>query len=96
MKHTETPWESEPGDGDNEAYLVTGPGGCLIAVVNDEGQPQDNEANAAFIVKACNLHEELVEAAEAAIESMDEFTIDAQSVGMAAQKLRAVLKKAGE
>jgi len=61
MKHTDLPWQVKHSDVEDQ-YLITGPGGCYIALVDDQGEPIDNQANAEFICRACNSHEELVEA----------------------------------
>lgn len=64
MKHTSVPWN------------ITDDGDFLE---NGEGEPiadlrffhiPDNEANAAFIVRACNSHDELLEALESAAKRL--------------------------
>lgn len=53
------------------------------------------EANAAFIVKACNLHDELVEAVREAERSLAFAGFNETAPGKM-RRIRAVLKKAGE
>ena len=57
-EHTATPWMVDPGDG------------CDL-IIDAESEPicRPGEANAAFIVRACNAHDELVEAAAAMLEN---------------------------
>ena len=54
------------------------------------------EANAAFIVKACNLHEELISAVKGFLSERDNRVPDLALKAHYVAKLRAVLKKAGE
>ena len=65
MKHTPTPWIT------NDELVIAGKeDGVLICECNTDPhwEPSaDGFANAEFIVKACNLHEELVEACKLAI-----------------------------
>lgn len=71
-QHTPTPWKVSGGDN------------CLIETLG--GEPllesglapvwQDSEANAAFIVQACNAHTALVEALEFAIRIENERNWD--------------------
>ena len=58
--HTQTPWKLDLGLGAPE---IVG-NGRRIARVLYEGGSEDNEVevNAQFIVRACNSHEELVDA----------------------------------
>ena len=57
-KHTKTPWHTEPyGEKALVVYRKPRPyGGGVVALVESDN-PQ---ADAAFIVQACNAHEELV------------------------------------
>lgn len=66
-KHTPTPWESrEEPDEDNICIgIKTTMGFCPIANVPVYFEDTDNEyqfADAAFIVRACNAHEKLLNA----------------------------------
>jgi len=76
MKHTKTPWkasgivQSAPDtEGD---MLIHTEGGLHVAEVFQvqnlkHKDPEQSRANAAFIVKACNAHDELVSALHHAI-----------------------------
>lgn len=68
-QHTPTPWQLQ--DGLSNRNITTSEGDCIarvdMAIEQDEqGKWHPNhevtEANAAFIVRACNSHEALVEA----------------------------------
>ncbi len=70
MKHTPTPWEIAPAPDDAESLDIVseykvegfGPSANWIAGCDLQGDPEENRANAEFIVRACNSHEELLEA----------------------------------
>ena len=53
-KHTKGPWEFTDDD-KQDCYLITGPGHCYIAAVDDLGGPSDNEANARLIAASPGL-----------------------------------------
>jgi hypothetical protein len=67
MKHTPTPWNTdgeraEPAEWPMDQIIVMdGSGGC-ICEVDCHTDWQTTKANAAFIVHACNCHDELVAA----------------------------------
>ena len=71
--HTPLPWESQPLEtGDDAGVSIIGSdlGGLVCASLPwpseiDSGDYSRVEANAAFIVRACNSHYQLVEAAKA-------------------------------
>ena len=79
-KHTKGPWRSENAMSSdfNKIRYITGPDCEKIAEVqqteyynSDTRMPQGEAlANAAFIVRACNSHYELLEALEAAKKLM--------------------------
>ncbi len=56
QKHTPTPWEVSYYDYDNN-----GPIYCIENVTRST-TPEEHKANAEFIVRACNAHDDLVEA----------------------------------
>lgn len=59
--HTPTPWQS-----DNDVIFCNGH--FAIAKTIKLGIPEkESKANAAFIVRACNSHEELLEACKSAL-----------------------------
>ena len=89
MTHTPTPWKQ--GFKDNQ---------CIYAdyknVANVQCREKEWQANAEFIVRAVNAHEELVEACKGAIEQMEGFLSDGVSLGMAVkiQQIKQALAKA--
>lgn len=98
---TPTPWEIAPhSDQDDHIDICAGyrqtPDGrsradwiAELAAENVDGGRERNQANAEFIVRACNSHEELVEIARLVVAICD--GIEPESlVGMA----RAALAKA--
>lgn len=74
--HTPTPWSNTP----MQPTIWANDGDLKVATIADlpwvdnpvtgkrESQWQVENANAAFIVKACNCHEELLEACKAALQ----------------------------
>jgi len=62
-QHTPVPWTYEAG---SEIISVQGTRRLLVAQVLEtamlKDEPDHREADAAFIVRACNAHEELLEA----------------------------------
>jgi len=66
MKHTATPWSHR------EAYHKGEPVGFVVQSGVQGLFDVDKEADAAFIVKACNAHEELVEALKMAVDDLEE------------------------
>lgn len=96
MKHTETPWFI--GE-DNSIFVV----GFCIATVNGASEQMPGAlADAEFIVRACNAHDELLEAAKkqvALIESEEMKGVQlpiakAISFQEALNKLRQAIAKA--
>ncbi len=59
MNHTPTPWHQD------ERVFITGPDENMAIVKCLGMDDRKREANAAFIVTACNAHERLVEALQA-------------------------------
>lgn len=83
MKHTPTTWtwgfnESKADSPPNVEILDT-EGVAIIALCHDDYGRE--EANAAFIVLACNNHDKLVEALKKAIEVMKDNEIDTMLSG---------------
>jgi len=77
MKHTPTPWTA------HNRLKTTMPASMLITAENGEigvARVLDNgkqtEANAAFIVTACNAHAALVEAAQLALIMLEAHSLD--------------------
>ena len=79
-QHTPTPWlieydpeEHKPPEFSCVDITVGPPTGHTIAHVDPHNEmPQHADANAAYIVLACNAHEELVEALQATLRDLDE------------------------
>ncbi len=65
-KHTETPWRSYSGNGWHEIHIVTAPVGArhhIVATLPSTYVTHSQwQANAEFIVRACNTHQQLVDA----------------------------------
>lgn len=61
VEHTALPWEVQAALGNNPNLLIVG-GGGLIARVSGSGPVAEKgfEANADFIVRACNSHYDLL------------------------------------
>lgn len=55
-KHTPTPWKTNTA----VATYIQAADGCHIAKTDDGYETDLREANAAFIVRACNSHDALV------------------------------------
>lgn len=92
-KHTGAPWRAqiaERSDGEVTVAHITSADGIAIAQM----AMHDNvRANAAFIVRACNAHEELVKALRAANEKLwkEGFTTADETIA----QIEAALSKAG-
>ncbi len=77
-EHTPTPWEWEKIEnaawsdyGPNLRSVAMGSPKVLSAWGHDAWGVDVNDANAEFIVRACNSHDELVSALEAALHALD-------------------------
>ena len=78
--HTPLPWESQPLEtGDDAGVSIIGSdlGGLVCASLPwpseiDSGDYSRVEANAAFIVRACNSHYQLVDALREAIDAIED------------------------
>jgi hypothetical protein len=80
MSHTPTPWQIE--ERDCGGYKLADADGEFLSYLCQSRYPDDRkddeaEANAAFIVKACNAHDELVAALTAAADWIEEFALPA-------------------
>lgn len=77
-KHTPLPWKAgELETSDGEIYIWTDAEDKFIASVKDEDDDgQDTLANAEFIVRACNCHEELLAACKAVAAALDRIQQD--------------------
>jgi len=68
MTHTPGPWEINFSSNFPDQQTIQAVGSDRILALIDKADEQDN-ANAAYIVHACNAHEELVEALKAILDS---------------------------
>ena len=98
-KHTTTPWVYHSGmvwkDGP-DVFPQGDRDGVPIARMDretDETVPTERDANAEFIVRAVNVHEELVEACRLLI-AWDESHDNASLISTATSKARAAIAKA--
>jgi hypothetical protein len=74
-QHTPTPWTATfpiTAAGKRDAWVISG-GRRSIALMPDTADMQNDEANAAFIVRACNSHDALVKALEKLSDALDEL-----------------------
>ncbi len=84
MKHTPTPWRQTKGEFEIVAEIKGEK--KLIAVCSEK-------ANAAFIVRACNAHDELVHAAQLALDHYNGKHMGANTVTLLK---KAIAKAKGE
>lgn len=69
-----TPWHVDPSRGPGYSLDIDDEDGRGVAVVY--GTDAEAEANAAFIVRACNSHEKLLAAAKEALMILSELLCD--------------------
>jgi hypothetical protein len=81
MGHTPTPWRSLIKGG---RFIITDDGIPIAECMHELKQPDG--ANAAFIVKACNCHDELLEACKVALND--------HKYGLLPSDTRILLRKA--
>jgi len=77
-KHTPTPWSFQPYKseyrGDREGFSIRALDGKVIAAARGSTRTEEEkEANAAFIVRACNAHEKLVSELRVALLRIEEL-----------------------
>ena len=70
MKHTKTPWYADTFEEDDIINIRARTGGGITEHVVYMNKAGNDAANAAFIVKACNSHEVLVEALKGLMASI--------------------------
>lgn len=92
MEHTPTPWINDNSDTRYDERRILGFHGELIANVMTEKM---KDANAAFIVTACNAHDELVSALTNLLFHAEEFTELPTNASNAIAMARSTLKSAG-
>ena len=74
-KHTETPYElSRNKELINIIKKWETQGVTRLATMSDRFSPEETEANARFIVKACNNHDKLVETLNGILELCNGYT----------------------
>tara|TARA_R110000868_G_scaffold23596_3_gene94767 strand:- start:192 stop:503 length:312 start_codon:yes stop_codon:yes gene_type:complete len=82
--HTPTPWIVSPPLGEGAIQIqstgLNAYGNWIVAEVPD--RTEEDKANAAFIVRACNAHEELVAALE---ELLNEAQVDESDLASLAE-----------
>lgn len=93
VQHTPGPWSAKDSVNVYHEGRHIADCGC-----HTEGVPLhiglENAANAAFIVRACNAHDELVEALTLCLSALDEYA--GRSGALEERRLaRAAIKKAG-
>lgn len=85
-KHTPGPWHYFRASWGG--YVVDSPNKNIADIHAYLTSPEEQEANARFIVRACNAHDGLVEALEtiAAAHTTDEFAFRCASAALALAK----------
>ena len=73
-KHTPTPW-SYQHKSDAYTHIIRGPNNRFICQFH-QSTDDTTKANAAFIVRACNAHDQLVEALELALARAESWIHD--------------------
>jgi hypothetical protein len=93
-KHTPTPWEYVDYSKDGERLSIDGENNTIAEVFNTEG---NLEANAAFIVKACNSHEALKDMLHAVLDDLKSGRLThVDGTDSAIEEVEDVLKLVGE
>lgn len=90
-QHTPTPWKVDGMDVVSPSEMIVV--GCLQWCGEDRGG--EGEANAAFIVKACNAHDELVAALRDVVDTCDSGDYYGAPSAGAMQLARDALAKVG-
>lgn len=104
--HTPTPWTIEPSDGESQGewhyWAIKGERGNIatIGAASQRGpiDMESNQANAAFVVRAANAHDDLVHALRLLHDNLAEYQRINQLGGYDNQDMqiaRAALAKAG-
>lgn len=92
MKHTPTPWRTVAGYGGINVIGANEYGVALVHQLVGLNAPQ-TEANAEFIVRAVNCHDELLAACKAALGSFEKYETQFTSHPLFGE-LRAAIAKA--
>ena len=96
--HTPTPWRVDPVDGD--LIIADIDGGIVAEVWGGDGERSAEavEANAAFIVRACNAHDGFVAALKLALDALNtapRFRVGDKDSYKIASAIHAALRQAG-
>jgi hypothetical protein len=86
-QHTPTPWKAD-------GKIIRGADGLGVCELQRQGFPSELKANTAFIITACNAHEELVQAVKWALDDARTGPLKLDTV-VKLQTIQAALKKAG-
>lgn len=93
-EHTPTPWKTGHR-GDNTLAIYGRSNKTPISVFHDEGgefpeyfDKKRKDANAEFIVRACNVHDDLVAALEGVIRIADRKTVEFDAAHAALAKAK--------
>ena len=86
-------WEKLHQDGAHNFASVADDKGNIIAQCANKGSLQTAKANAAFIVKACNSHYELLEACKIVLNQLERYT-DIEGLCLSRRALKAIIAKA--
>ena len=96
MKHTPLPWKKEIFNGElivqdddtNEYYVY------ICDCSSEFMSQEEEEANAEFIVRACNSHYELLEACKRTVEMFDKNSTAMNELPYTYTRLKQVIAKA--
>ena len=93
MKHTPLPWKLITDPNEWAAWDCVEVAPCRY-ILTEGRSLEEAQANAEFIVKACNAHYDLVEACEDALEALQNDVGEYEGDGLIFGTLRKALKKA--
>jgi len=108
MKHTETPWEKDYGgttghiksvanlDNTDKKY-PSSPTVCRYDVITPSISEEEQQANAAFIVKACNEYHPMLRIMKALVNKLDAetwFLETAYGEGICTESIKQIIKQA--
>lgn len=100
MKHTATPYSITHQTGSDfswDIYSKQSVSGFPVATCGQQKATDDIcQANAEFIVRACNSHSALVEACKSLIRSYEYHCPDAKDQSLAIKNAKQALAQAGE
>jgi hypothetical protein len=91
-EHTPTPWEDGTGDNGNDAWVFAR--GAAVADCDLYSDRDRNKANAEFIIRAANCHDELLAALKWFIDDIDGTHTVMLDFDANVKRARAALAKA--